>query len=109
MVTCLGSSSEGRWSASASIDDATIRFVRCLCGHDVGTRAVAGVGESLLFEAREVLLIDLATFALIVWPFIERKAEPGEVFDQLTCKFGTAALRIDVLDAEHPRPVLTLR
>ena len=94
--------------ASASINDATIRFVRRLSGHDVGTRTVTRIGEASFFQLLEIVLVDVPALALPHNLAVPRQSEPLQVVHQLQGKVPTRAIWVDILDAQTPLSTLAL-
>ena len=95
-------------SAGAFIYHAAITFVWRLCGHDVGACAIARIGEPLLAQGIEALLIDVGALALIVGPFVPTESQPCEVVHQHVGIFLMRALRVDVFNAQQPCAALCL-
>ena len=79
-----------------------------LGGHYVGTGTVAGVGEPHFRQASEVFLVDVATLALPYRFVVPGEAEPLQVVHQLEGIFPTAALGVEVLNAQNPLAPLAL-
>lgn len=79
-------------SAGAGIYNETVGGMRRLCGHDIGARAEAGVGQPGAAQCVEGAFVELMAPALHIWPvratpigaaFVPVKAEPCEVvFDE---------------------------
>ncbi len=70
-------------AASAGIDDASVRFVRCLRRHDVGSRAEARVGEACILKLLEIMLVDVTALTLPDDLVVPGKSKPLQVLLQL--------------------------
>ena len=76
--------------------------MRCLGGHDVGSRTVTRIGKATLTQLLEIMLVYFATLTLPVWTFVPVESEPVEVVHD---KFGILAVRalgVDVFYAQQP-------
>ena len=96
------------WPACSLIHHSAVGFVRGLCGHNVGTGAMAGICEAHFSQAEEVFLVDLATLALPYGFAVPGEPEPLQVVHQLEGIFLTAALRGEVFNAQNPLTTLAL-
>jgi hypothetical protein len=79
-----------------------------LGSHNVGTGAVARVGESHVGEALKVFFIYFASFALPYGFAIPGKPQPLQVVHQLEGILPAASLRVEVLNAQNPLAPLAL-
>src|ERR687898_579989 len=72
----------------AEVERAPSRLVRAL------------VGKTGIRQTLRSTLVEFTAFALAVRPFVERQAEPFEVFELCVFELGSAPLPVSVLDTE---------
>ena len=94
--------------AGAFVHNSSVCFVWSLCGHNVGTGAIAGVGEAHFLQPVQVFLVDVPTLALPYGFAIPGEAQPLQVVHQLEGILPAAALRVKVLNAQNPLAPLAL-
>ena len=69
--------------------------------HNVGTGAIAGVGEAHSRKAVQVFLVDVSALALPYGFAIPGETQPLQVVHQLEGILPAAALRVEVLNAQN--------
>jgi len=70
-----------------------------LGSQDVGTGAVAGVGETHCLQLVQILPIDVKTLALHI-SFFPRETQPAQIVLTLLGKLTARTLRIEILNAQ---------
>ena len=71
---------------------------------ELGTRAEAGVHETLRLERCDGIAVQVEAVMLIEGPLVPIEAEPLEVGHDLLGALGVGAARIEVLDAQDHAP-----
>jgi hypothetical protein len=95
-------------AAGAFVHNSSVCFVWSLCGHNVGTGAIAGVGKPHVGEALKVFFVYFASLALPYWFTVPWQIEPLQIVHQLQSIVFLAALRVKIFYAQHPLSSLAL-
>ena len=95
-------------AACAFIHYPTVALVRCLRGHDVGSCAIARIGQPALAQLLETALVYRATLTLPVWTLVPVESEPVKVVHYQFGILAVRALRVDILYAQQPCAALRL-